>query len=213
VLSPRSARALLVLPVLVGTVLAQPALGRPGEPRHLLLTTVTSANYLSVADPTTMRELVQLGGHATAPSVPEVLPGGRKVYVENAGVTKGSISVVDTSSLRITRQVEPSGGIGDRSARIQRDGRYYYYSSIIDGDVTQLDTRTDTVSRVFQGLGNVFTVSPDGRTLFVSAETGLSAVDARSGAVVGQVETPNGGVPLATGGVGWLMVSPDGSRW
>jgi YVTN family beta-propeller protein len=209
-----SRRPLLLVLVLAvtGGLLSVPAQAGPHRHRTLLLTTVTSANYISVADAATLGEIRQLGGHAIAPSVPEALPGGRKVYIENAGSSKGSISVLDTTTLQIAKQIEPSGGIGDRSARIQRDGRFYYYSSIGDGDVTQVDTRTDRVSRVFKGLGNVFTVSHDGRVLYVSSESAISAVDSRTGAVLGSVTMPGGDVPLVTGGVGWLLVTPDDTQ-
>jgi YVTN family beta-propeller protein len=182
-------------------------------PRTLLYTSVWGDNYVSVSDGSTLRELAQFGAQADGPAVLEATPDQRKIYLENGGPDARTVGVVDVKGMRLTRQIEMSGVQGDRATRIQRDGKYYYYSSIPDGNVTQVDTRTDTVSRIYPGLGNDFTVSTDGRTLFAYSSSAVTAVDARTGQTVGTLSLPSStNVPLVQGGFGWTMVSRDGTQ-
>jgi DNA-binding beta-propeller fold protein YncE len=202
---------LVALAAVAGAAL--PAGAGSHAPRVLLYTSVWGDNYVSVSDGRSMRELAQLPALADGPAVLEATPDQRKIYLENGGPDARTIGVIDTLAMRQTRQVEMSGVQGDRATRIQRDGRFYYYSSIPDGDVTQVDTSTDTVSRIYKGLGNDFTVSTDGRTLFAYGSSAVTAVDVASGKTVGTVSLPTStNVPLVQGGFGWTMVSRDGSQ-
>jgi YVTN family beta-propeller protein len=90
------------------------------------------------------------------------------------------------------------------------DGRYYYCSSIPDGKIVQIDTRTDRVTRVYANGGADHSVSRDGRTLFVWGST-LTAIDTKSGATVGTLAVPTSGVPVVTAGIGWSVTTPDGA--
>jgi YVTN family beta-propeller protein len=193
-----------------GTGLAVPATaGTPS--RVLLYTSVWGDNYVSVSDGTAMRELRQIAAMADGPAVLEATPDQRKIYLENGGPDARTIGILDTKAMVQTRQIEMSGVQGDRATRIQHDGRFYYYSAIPDGNVTQVDTRTDTVSRIYPGLGNDFTVSPDGRTLFAYGSSSVTAVDVASGKSVGSVALPSStNVPLVQGGFGWTMTTRDG---
>jgi YVTN family beta-propeller protein len=206
-------RLAVLVAVAVAVALAVPAGAGDHSPRVLLYTSVWGDNYVSVSDGTGMRELAQLPALADGPAVLEATPDQRKIYLENGGPDARTIGIIDTRAMRQTRQVEMSGVQGDRATRIQRDGRFYYYSSIPDGDVTQVDTRTDTVSRIYAGLGNDFTVSTDGRTLFAYGSSAVTAVDVASGKTIGTVSLPSStNVPLVQGGFGWTMVSRDGSQ-
>lgn len=205
--------SLLVACAAGAAVLASPASAARATPAVQLYTSVWGDNYVSVADGRSMREVKQFAAEADGPACLEATADGRKVYLENGGPDARTIGVIDTRTMSQTRQVEMSGVQGDRATRIQRDGRYYYYSSIPDGDVTQLDTRTDTVRRTYPGLGNDFTVSPDGRTLFSYSSTAITAVDVVSGKTIGSLPTPtSSNVPLVQGGFGWTMTTRDGGE-
>lgn len=192
---------------------AAPATAAQNTTNIELYSSVWGDNYVSVADGSSMREVRQFAAQADGPACLEVTPDGRKVYLENGGPDARTIGVIDTRTMTQTRQVEMSGVQGDRATRIQNNGRFYYYSSIPDGDVTQLDTRTDQVSRVYPRLGNDFTVSPDGSTLFSYSASAVTAVDVLSGKTIGSLPTPTTtNVPLVQGGFGWTMTSRDGSE-
>jgi YVTN family beta-propeller protein len=182
-------------------------------PRTLLYTSVWGDNYVSVSDGMKMRELRQFAAEADGPATLMATPDQRKIYLENGGPDARTVGVIDTKAMMQTRQIQMSGVQGDRATRIESDGRYYYYSSIPDGNVTQVDTSTDTVSRIYKRLGNDFTVSRDGLTLFAYGGSSVTAVDAKTGKTIGTLTLPSSSkVPLVQGGFGWTMTTYDGTQ-
>jgi DNA-binding beta-propeller fold protein YncE len=186
--------------------------GKHPSGRTLLYASIWGANHISISDAEKFREIKQIPAQADGPAVLMETPDHSKVYVEMGGPTGRTVGVLDTSRNQIMRHIDMPVMIqGDRATRIQRDGRYYYYSSIPDGKVVQVDTETDQVSRTYDNAGNDFTVSRDGRTIFAWGNT-VTAIDAESGEVVGTVDVPDAGIPVATAGFGWTFMSEDGNE-
>jgi YVTN family beta-propeller protein len=203
----------VVASVIAAGLLAPAYAGTPVPPRTLLYSSVWGDNYVSVADGMTMRELRQFPALADGPATLMATPDQRKIYLENGGPDARTVGVIDTKAMVQTRQIEMSGVQGDRATRIQRDGRYYYYSSIPDGNVTRVDTRTDTVDRIYRRLGNDFTVSRDGRTLFAYGSSSVKAIDVNTGQTISTLSLPSSSsIPLVTGGFGWTMTTHDGTQ-
>jgi YVTN family beta-propeller protein len=134
--------------------------------------------------------------------------------LENGGYRGRTVSIIDPTRLTIEQQVPISGANGDRATRIQQDGLYYYVSTIPQKDITQIDTRTEKVSRVYKGLGNDFTVSRDGKTIFViktiGEKPGLVSYDVQTGKQLGETSWTQSKDSFLLRGFGYTIMSEDG---
>jgi YVTN family beta-propeller protein len=180
-----------------------------------LFASIWGANYISVVDTASMREIKKIPADNDGPATSYVTIDNRRLYLENGGYRARTVSIIDPKNLTIEQQVPVSGANGDRATRIQQDGRYFYESTIPQKDITQIDTRTEKVSRVYKGLGNDFTVSRDGNTIFVLTTIGdepsLVSYDVATGKRVGSTSWAQSKDSFLIRGFGYTIMSEDGN--
>ncbi|MFC7648060.1 hypothetical protein ACFQX6_52035 [Streptosporangium lutulentum] len=92
---------------------------------------------------------------------------GTRVYVANANVGSGSVSVVDTATNAVTATI--AVGVNPRGATISPDGTRLYVTNTGSGSVSVIDTATNTVTATIAvnrpgGVG----VTPDGTRAYVT---------------------------------------------
>ena len=200
--------------VAAGTAAAQPAAAPPAAHGSRLFISVWGANYVSVADTAAMREIRRIPAANDGPATIYATPDNRRLYLENGGYRGRTASVIDPERMVILRQIPISGANGDRATRIQRDGRYYYISTIPQADITQIDVSTDKVTRVYKSQSNDFTVSRDGKTLFLhkslNGRPSLVSVDVASGKILGSVSWTQTEKDFFRAGVPYTLMSEDG---
>jgi YVTN family beta-propeller protein len=186
-----------------------------GSPRNLLFASVWGANYISVVDLADLREIKRIPADADGPATEYPTPDNRKLYVENGGYRSNTVSVINPVTLLLEHQLLLSGDIGDRATRMQGDGAFYYASTIPQGDITKIDAQTDGRTHVYAGLGNDFTISRDGRTLFTVKRRGrtfeFNAYDTVTSAKVGSTAWQSEAFDIVRSGFPYTLISEDGS--
>jgi DNA-binding beta-propeller fold protein YncE len=206
----------LITATIAGGVAVAPVHASPAAPQTLLYASIWNGNHVVVADGIGMRELTRFGSAGEGPSTQYATPDHCSIYLENGGYTANTVDVIDAASMRIRRQLSMPGVLGDRGAAIQDDGRYYYWSSIPDLNIARVSVATGAVDRVYPHAGNEFTISKDGRTLFISGlpllPGALQAVDAETGRPIDRIDVPGSALnpPL---GMGYTQISADGTEW
>jgi DNA-binding beta-propeller fold protein YncE len=192
---------------------AEPVKAQASHPSRLFAS-VWGANYVSVVDTGSMREIKKIPADNDGPATSYLTTDNRRLYLENGGYRGRTVSIIDPNRLVIDRQIPISGANGDRATRMQQDGRYYYVSTIPQKDITQIDTRSEKVSRVYKGLGNDFTVSRDGKNIFVLTTIGekpsLVSYDVQSGERIGSASWPQSKDGFLIRGFGYTLMSEDG---
>jgi YVTN family beta-propeller protein len=180
-----------------------------------LFASVWGANYISVADTALMREIARIPADNDGPATSYATIDNRRLYLENGGYRGRTVSIIDPQRLTIEQQIHVSGANGDRATRIQQDGRYYYVSTIPQKDITQIDTQTEKVSRVYKDLGNDFTVSRDGKNIFVLTTLGdkpsLVSYDVATSQRVGVTSWTQSKDSFLIRGFGYTIMSEDGN--
>jgi DNA-binding beta-propeller fold protein YncE len=193
---------------------AEPVKAQGSQHASRLFASVWGANYVSVVDTGSMREIKKIPADNDGPATSYLTTDNRRLYLENGGYRGRTVSIIDPHRLVIDQQVPISGANGDRATRIQQDGRYYYVSTIPQKDITQIDTRSEKVSRVYKGLGNDFTVSRDGKNIFVLTTIGekpsLVSYDVASGERIGSASWPQSKDGFLIRGFGYTLMSEDG---
>jgi YVTN family beta-propeller protein len=194
---------------------AEPIKTPIARPSSRLFASVWGANYISVSDTASMREIKKIPADNDGPATIYVTKDNRHLYLENGGYRGRTVSIIDPQRLTIDRQIPISGANGDRATRIQEDGRFYYVSTIPQKDITQIDTGSEKVSRIYQGLGNDFTVSRDGKSLFVLTTLGdkpsILSYDVASGDRLGSASWPQSKDGFLLRGFGYTLMSEDGN--
>jgi YVTN family beta-propeller protein len=154
---------------------------------------------------------IPLGDEA---GVTAVSPDGSRIYTTNGGAENGPyhVRVLDTGTGEAVGDAIP---LGDRPVMmvVSQDGRRVYIGAQPDSaddpeQVWVIDTETNrtagTPVPVDAGVLRAMAISPDGGRLYVAGYFGgVSVVDTRTGAIVGDpVDMPSAG----------MAVSPDGNR-
>jgi YVTN family beta-propeller protein len=135
-----------------------------------------------------------------------VSPDGSRAYVAN--VEEDTISVIDTAT-RAAIGKPIAVGNGPLTLAIAPDGRRLYIGDLFSGGIGVFDTASNTYLGELKTPKTTtgFTVSSDGRLLYVSEEKRLSIYDAQTLALV------SGPFPMpGSGSLGQPMPTPDGSR-
>jgi YVTN family beta-propeller protein len=130
-------------------------------------------------------------------------PDGRKLYVANQ--TDQNVVVIDLATLTVTATLVIGAIPGEIS--ITQDGARAYVTNLTRGVITVIDLNSDRVVGAIQidqefSFGAEF--SPDGQTLYVSADGTLLAIDVQHNLIVRTLFLGDDSTVLG--------VSPDGSR-
>jgi len=132
-----------------------------------------------------------------------ITPDGRKLYVANQ--TDQNIAVIDVGSLIVFKHI-PLGAIPGE-IEITTDGLRAYVTNLNRGVINVIDTRTDLIVGAIQ-LDQEFSfgaeLSPDGQTLYVSADGVLLAIDAQRNLVLRTLRMADDSSVMG--------ITPDGSR-
>ena len=120
---------LLICVFAAGCVLAQEqsaesaeAARTPVSPGHSrLFASVWGANYISVSDTASMREIKRIPADNDGPATSYVTKDNRRLYLENGGYRGRTVSIVDPQRMMIDHQIPISGANGDRATRIRSE--------------------------------------------------------------------------------------------
>jgi YVTN family beta-propeller protein len=129
-------------------------------------------------------------------------PDGSKVFI-TAGLSPYVVTI-DTRSLSVLRTTKLQDRWGDRGSPVQRDGKLYWTSGIFAGHVEAIDVETGKVMHTYRDIGNVFTVTHDGRTIYTVKPYGdegsvfngkpsklkLTSFEAATGKVIATADLP-----------------------
>lgn len=159
------------------------------------------AGWVDIIDLATNTEITKVpvsSAHALALS-----PGGDRVYVT---ATTGWVVAVSTDTRQVIDSVAVPNGPWGLAFRTTGSDSLMYVTSRDGASVTEVDTKTFTVLRVFDvgGRPHGLTISPDGQTLYV-ADNYLGrvlAVNTTTGTVTGSLAMP---------GAFGIAISPDGN--
>jgi uncharacterized repeat protein (TIGR01451 family) len=155
--------------------------------------TVTAS--IAVGDPATPSD----------PSAILVSPDGTRVYVANQN--QGTVSVIDTSNNTVAATIV----VGDRNSNptalaITPNGSKVYVALFDNAAVSVIATATNTVTASIPvgSFPSGLAVTPDGRSVYVTSQSGnVSAIDAGSNTVTTTIAV--GGQPIG------IAASPDGT--
>jgi YVTN family beta-propeller protein len=119
----------------------------------------------------------------------DVSPGGKEIWVANAG--DGTVSIIDVASKKVTETLAADVG-GANRLKFTPDGKIVLISSLRQPDVTVIDGATHkTVKRVPVGHGAAgILVQPDGSRAFVACtpDSYVAVIDLHSLEVVGHID-------------------------
>jgi YVTN family beta-propeller protein len=129
-----------------------------------------------------------------------VVASDTTVYVANED--DDSVSVVDVASYAVTTTLRVASG--PTGLALVPGAGLLYVAGNDAGEVSVVDTATATVRASVAAPGAYrVAVSPDGRRVYVSVDTGLLVLDAGSSAVLARIE-------IATNSFADVTVGPDG---
>lgn len=132
-----------------------------------------------------------------------ITPDGRKLYVANQ--TDQNVAVIDVGSLIVFKHIAIGAIPGE--VEITTDGLRAYVTNLNRGVINVIDTRTDLIVGAIQ-LDQEFSfgaeLSPDGQTLYVSADGVLLAIDAQRNLVLRTLRMADDSSVLG--------ITPDGTR-
>jgi DNA-binding beta-propeller fold protein YncE len=155
-------------------------------------------------------DIIDLGTNTEVQQVPvpdahalAISPAGDRVYVTT---TTGKVVAVSTTTRKVVGQVAVPNGPWGIAFRSTATDSLMYVTSRDGGTVTEVDTKTLTVKRVFSidGRPHGLAISPNGQTLY-AADNSLGrivALSTASGAITGTLRLP---------GAFGIAISPDGS--
>jgi YVTN family beta-propeller protein len=132
-----------------------------------------------------------------------ITPDGRKLYVANQ--TDQNVAVIDVGSLIVFTHI-PIGAIPGE-IEITPDGLRAYVTNLDRGVINVIDTRTDLIVGAIQldqnfSFGAEF--SPDGQTLYVSADGVLLSIDPQRNLILRTLRMADDSTVLG--------ITPDGTR-
>ena len=132
-----------------------------------------------------------------------ITPDGRKLYVANQN--DQNVAVIDVGSLIAFKHIAIGAIPGE--IEISADGLRAYVTNLNRGVINVIDTRTDLIVGAIQ-LDQEFSfgaeLSPDGQTLYVSADGVLLAIDAQRNLVLRTLRMADDSSVLG--------ITPDGTR-
>lgn len=151
---------------------------------------------------TILQKIPNVGQH---PIQLKALPDRSKIYVDNFGLVKMEIAVIDTNSNRVTKRI-PTFGAPYATTTLTHDGRFLFFSTSLSV-VQVIDTQTDTIVKTFPMslLPQGIEISPDDKTFYVFYPTGVRAYSTATGEQV----KPYLAVGLLPA---WSNMSLDGSK-
>ena len=133
----------------------------------------------------------------------DITPDGKKLYVSNLG--SSDLTVVDLERGEVVGQIVIGARPGE--VRITPDGLRAYVSNLNRGVISVLDLASDRVVGAIQldgGGSRGIGCSPDGKTLYISSEGSLLAVDVQRNLVTRTLQVADD--------TSVLGISPDGTR-
>ncbi|MGA2389566.1 MAG: YncE family protein [Candidatus Sulfotelmatobacter sp.] len=119
----------------------------------------------------------------------DVTPGGKEIWVANAG--DGTISIIDLVSKQVKQTLAADVPTANR-LKFTPDGKVAFISTLRDPDVTVIDTAAKKkIKRIAVGHGSAgIVMQPDGARAFVSCSPDgyVAVIDLRSLEVTGRIE-------------------------
>ena len=225
ILKFQAAPALTIAPPTTSTLVARVPQGAPSGP--LFLTTPVE----SAISPRPFNNRVSFPAPLFSTTIPvgaspegvAFNPDGRRAYVANRG--DGTISMINTatSQIMVSTQVGNGGAVTVQGVAVSPDGRRVYADFYAGATGTRgvsvlHATTTSVLDTIPLGTGQPvplgpnpqgITLSPDGRTLYVSDNFdggAVTVIDVATRLQLAQVAMGPGAVPLG------IAPSPDGSR-
>lgn len=163
-------------------------------------------NKVAVID-TTQQKLIKTIPVGSHPIVIKAFPDRSKVYVDNFGPLSSYMSVIDTKTDQVTKNIYTNGA-PYAAMELTANGRYMYIPT--DASVIHVvDTKTDTIIKTFgtAALPISITLSKDEQSLYVFFADGTAAAySTMNGALVKPKISLKGLAP------GWGVLSKDGSK-
>jgi YVTN family beta-propeller protein len=149
------------------------------------------------------QEIVDTVGVGDTPVDLEITPDGRRLYVANSD--SRDVTVVDVPTMAAVGRID----LGSRPSQIgiTPDGLTAYVTDLDRGVISVIDLRTNLVAGgipVDGAFARGLTFSPDGKTLYVTSERMLVAVDVGRNLVARTLELGDDTSAIA--------ITPDGSR-
>jgi YVTN family beta-propeller protein len=159
--------------------------------RPLLFVPSFSSNVVSVFDPRTDQLVKSIGIQAKGACCAYASPDQKTVYIVDG--LSPYVTAIDTRSLAVTHVIPIQGTWGDHGSAMPRDGKMLWLDDLPQGDIEGIDTRTNTVTRFYQGVGGLFANSLDGKRLYVDNGSTFEVLDAADGTVLAQTTLPHNG--------------------
>lgn len=132
-----------------------------------------------------------------------ITPDGRKLYIANQN--DRNVAIVDVGSLTVFKTLALGAIPGE--VEVTQDGLRVYVTNLNRGVIDVIDTRTDLVVGAIQ-LDQEFSfgaeLSPDGQTLYVSADGVFLAIDVQRNLIVRTLRMADDSSVIG--------ITPDGSR-
>lgn len=127
---------------------------------------------------TILQKIPNVGQH---PIQLKALPDRSKIYVDNFGLAKMEIAVIDTNSNRVIKRIQTKGA-PYATTTLTHDGRYLFFSTNLSV-VQVIDTQTDTIVKTFPMslLPQGVEISPDDKTFYVFYPSGVRAYSTETG--------------------------------
>ncbi len=181
-----------------------PLPSKPAEP--LLLVLNKHEDTMSFVDPVKMESLIKI---PTGPNPHEIVisKDQRTAYLSNYAAPGNTISVIDIPNMKHAAQIDTGEFNRIHGAAIAPDGMHAYFTAGQTGQVVEVDTQTNKVTRAIptqSKISHMLLVSPDGKSLYTAnIETkNVSVIDIATQKLIAQIPCDKGceGMAFTTDG-------------
>ena len=162
----------------------------------MLLVANKHSNTLCFVNPHTL-EVVETIATGPNPHEITITPDQRFAYLSNYAPPGNTISVIDLTKRKMTKEIPTGQYTRIHGAAMAPDGRHAYFTAGQTGFVVEVDTKTNKVTRGIPTHGKIshtVYVSPDGRRLYTGniVSENISVIDRSSGELIAQIPAGEG---------------------